>query len=157
VNWRNINTNRANKKGYRYFIHDHITKKNFYLGPHTNTYNTTEVFLKILKERTNSNVIGFYITPSLRTPLSTLGVDHTLHDTLVKKWKADNYVGIQTAGYDEYYLINIRNMNIDDNPMNINSNMTKKAILKEFKNFSGRKTGNRVLLSKFIQRVCKAA
>ena len=157
VNWRNINTNRANKKGYRYFIHDHITKKNFYLGPHTNTYNTTEVFLKILKERTNSNVIGFYITSSLRTPLSSLGVDHSLHDTLVKKWKADNYVGIQTAGYDEYYLINIRNMNIDDNPMNINSNMTKKAILKEFKNFSGRKTGNRVLLSKFIQRVCKAA
>ena len=72
-------------------------------------------------------------------------------------FRSDNYVGIQTAGYDEYYLINIRNMNIDDNPMNINSNMTKKAILKEFKNFSGRKTCNRVLLSKFIQRVCKAA
>ena len=158
-NWTTIEKNNPRKHntvGSRYFIRDHKTQKNYFLPDKCDGYKTTEVLLKMLKERTQSNLIGLFITPNLRPAFQYLGVDRSMSENMRKFWRENNYVGIQSAGYDEYYLININEMDRNTD-MSITSDMTKRAVLKEFMNYSSKKSTNRVLISKFMQRVCKAA
>ena len=155
INFARANMTHSNGMidGQRVFIRDHITKKNYYVGSGTYGHKATETFLKMLKERTNSNVIGFFITQSLNSVTRVLGV----HDTFIKSkwqksWRENNYVGIDTAGYDEYYAINVKKASEQSN-LNVNSDMTQKAVIREFMKYSDKKTTNRVMLSKFMKRV----
>lgn len=151
INYTNANYQYGNFKGNKIFIRDHVTKKNYYVKS-TRTHSATEVLLKMLKDRTDCNLIGFFITHSLTNVSNLLGIDPYLKTTMNKKFRQDNYVGITTAGYDEYYIVNINKASETTN-LYVNSDMTQKAVLKAFMKYSEKKTTNRVMLSKFMQRV----
>lgn len=153
VRHENTNYEFGSFKRTSYFVRDHTTKKNYFVGSSMYGHTVTETFLKMLKERTDSNVIGFFITGSIRSVFNMLNiVDPDMRSNLQKSWNANNYVGIETNGYDEYYIINISKTN-DVQSLNVNSDMTQRTVLKEFMKYSEKKTTNRVMLSKFIQRV----
>lgn len=152
INYTNANCQFSGKiKGDKIFVRDHITKKNYYVSS-MYSYSATETFLKMLKERTGCNLIGFYITRNFNMAASLLNIEYTSRDSFRKKFRDDNYVGITSAGYDEYYIMNIHKAS-EDTDLNVTPDMTKKAVLKEFMKFSEKKTTNRVMLSKFMQRV----
>jgi hypothetical protein len=60
---------------------------------------------------------------------------------------------VTTVGYDEYFIINAREMDIRSEALNVDSNMTKAKVAKEFLRFAEKKTTNRVLLGRIIDRV----
>ena len=143
---------------YRFFVRDHVTRKTYEAGHNLYGHKVTEIFLKMLKERTDCNLVGFFLTRSMNQSYGLLNIDYSLRTVLSKKFKEDLFIKLDTVGYDEYYCVNVRQMTQNqDDTLNVNSNMTPKGILKQFMKFSEKKTVNRVMLTTFINRVTKAA
>ena len=116
----------------------------------------TGLLLRVLKERTGCNLIGFYISSYGFDAMyrQFYGYDRgEVYKNCDKDWKDNGFFGVTTAGYDEYYILNSKSMNISTSNLNINSDMTKRKIASEFIKFSEKKSVSRVLLSRFVKRI----
>lgn len=146
-----------NKKGgSRYFLRDHVTGKVHPLNSHPRSgYNeATYLFTKILKERTQSNLVGFYLFNGSFSNLAYhLGQDKMNDEKMQKQWSSDGFVTCLTAGYDEYHILSVRKMGESKNELSVSGNMTQAAAVKAFTKFSEKKMVNRALLSAFIRRI----
>jgi hypothetical protein len=113
--------------------------------------------LRVLKERTGCNLIGFYISSYGFESMyrQFYGFDHSSenHKKCATDWKDNGFFGVTTAGYDEYYILNPKSMNVSSGNLNVNSDMSKRKIASEFIKFSEKKSVSRVLLSRFVKRI----
>jgi hypothetical protein len=115
--------------------------------------------LKRLKDRTNCNLIGFYLhnqssfNGMFRNFFGSMSVDYKYQETMKKSWSDNKFIPLTNQGYDEYYVLNTRAMANLQNDLNVSSDMTKAKIAKEFMKFSEKKSVNRVLLKRFIEKV----
>lgn len=144
------------KGGSRYFLRDHVTGKVHPLSSHPRAgYNeATYLFTKILKERTQSNLVGFYLFNGGFSSLEYhLGSAKMNDEKLQKQWSSDGFVTCLTAGYDEYHILNVKKMGESKNELNVRGNMSQAAAVKAFTKFSEKKMVNRALLSAFIRRI----
>lgn len=128
---------------------DPITKKTYHIK-NLQSYNTTTILLKILKERTNTNLIGFYITYGL----SHLNHMFDISDTIKKQWKTNKFVGINNAGYDEYFLVKFEYEQATQD-LKVDYTMKKSAITKAFASFAEKKKTNRLMIKSLMDRVAK--
>jgi len=141
----------SKKNGNRYFIKDEVTKKTYNVG--RSLYDSTGILMNILRDRTQANMIGFYLSSSNFKGLSGYGID-TLDNKVKKEWTENGFLSTKHHGFDEYYIIKCDpNKSESADNLQVNSKMTKAKIAKEFIRYSERKTVSRVLLSKFINRV----
>lgn len=140
-----------NRKQVVYIFQDPLTKKTYYNNTNGRYYQT-EIALKVLKERTGSNVIGFFLNSGKLQKLSYM---MQFSDAQKVKYSNDKFLGITNAGYDEYYIINISKLGIADEELDVSTNMTKNKIFKNFVKFSNKKSVNRIMLSKFVDRIAK--
>lgn len=116
----------------------------------------TETFLKILKEKTGCNLLGFYILPKNRRnfqyALTTFGTLPTDED--FKFFRNEKFFEVTTYGYDKYFLIpGGGDLSTDDDSLSdiigdgeVSGRKLKTAFLKMNRN----RLTNRVLLSKTI-------
>lgn len=126
-----------NKKSY-YFLGNEIT--------------TT--FLKILKDRTNCNLIGFFLTDSFQEiSRSYLYIPGTKYENIKKEdyekltlqWREKRGIYLTDVGYDELYCISTNQAN----KSYVNQkNDTLKDMIKQNKS----KKTNRYLLNRFIEK-----
>lgn len=143
----------------RYIIQDKVMKKDYYLTDHI--YNCSREItinlLRILKDRTGCNLIGFYLhhASSSRVVHEFYGysIDEKFRTTMMKQWNDNKFIPVTNHGYDDYYIINTQAMKDTENKLEINSSMTKSKIAKEFQKFSAKKAVNRVLLQRFIDKI----
>ena len=153
------------RKNRKFILQDEITKKNYDIRSSNrdswNRYSPyaekamTALLLRVLKERTGCNLIGFFI--------SSYGFESMYRqfygeygDTYKKcatDWKENGFFGVTTAGYDEYYILNPKSMNVSSGNLNVNSDMSKRKIASAFIKFSEKKSVSRVLLSRFVKRI----
>lgn len=131
---------------------DTVTKKTYY---NVTARDQTSTLLKVLKERTQSNMIGFYLHSGNLRDLNYLIDDTVLHsDETIKSWKEDHFFGAKCSGYDEYYIINSRKLaQSAQADLNVDTKMSKNRVAREFMKYSHKKTVSRAMLSKFITRV----
>ena len=149
----------------KFILQDEITKKNHDIrgdknsysrySPYTDNRVMTTLLLRILKERTGCNLLGFYISSygfesMYRQFYSEYGETYKKCQT---DWKTNGFFGVTTAGYDEYYILNPKSMNVSSGNLNVNSDMTKRKIASEFIKFSEKKAVSRVLLTRFVKRI----
>lgn len=169
----NLYTSKTNS--YNIVIQDKKTK-NEYVLPHVQQgrytyYNTgfdwTNLLLKVLKDRTNCNLIGFYIidTGSSWTINSVLTQGRKNNqikndlDIFIKNSKAEllknGYTEIKGSGYDEYFLISKKAMDTNTRDFEIENaaEKTVSKIGKEFSKFLEKKVNNRKLLTTFIKKI----
>ena len=116
------------------------------------------MFLKILKDRTQSNLIGFFLFQgSFRSLSGRFGIydGSADHAAKVKKfWSENKFYPVKNEGYDEYYVIDAGSLKKTDNQLEItDKTKTTKQMAKAFSKFAQKKTVNRVLLRQFIGRV----
>ena len=155
VNLSNANGNYLvyDKKNSLIIIRDPITRKT-YTQKNAGGYAMTTMFLKILKDRTNCNLIGFFIASSLK------GHGYMFDETVLNSksvkdsWSKYNFAGITTAGYDEYYVIKL-NDDRRPNILNVDPTMKPNAIKKAFSTFSEKKSINRMMIKSLMDRVAK--
>jgi hypothetical protein len=113
----------------------------------------TVAALKLLKEVTGCNVIGFYIlnnrdfkTNAWKFLPSTVSFD----DCRIK-FRKDKSITITSAGYDEFYLLKSDSLDTDDdNEFVVSSNNSTRSLTTAFSKFATSKITNRVVLNKFI-------
>lgn len=147
--------------GNRYMLRDDVMKKDYNVSSSSYGYpkDLTPVLLRILKDRTGSNVIGFFLNTN---PLKNLyfryfnGGNQEHYDKTMSFYRENKFIGVTSAGYDEYYVIDSRNNPNGSDKLQVNSGMTKREIAKTFIKFSEKKSVNRVLLRRFMERVSSA-
>ena len=145
-----------NRNGYKFVLTDDKTKREYMINNGSNM-DVTSTLLSMLKDRTDCNLIGFFLADgrfghlySKWTGSDAFGV---AFEKSKKLWEENNFVGVSSAGYDQYFLVNASKLGDRRNTLNINSDMSKARIAKEFMKFSEKKTVNRVLLRNFIDLV----
>lgn len=146
----------SKKTNVNYIFRDTVTKKTYHVSKTNFQRNITSTFLRVLKDRTQSNLIGFYLSSYSITRLLTMGLVDRNSSATLSSWRDDSFVASSSVGYDEYYIINTKKLSDDaQGEMNIDSSMSKSRVAKAFMKYSNKKVVNRVLLSKFITRISK--
>ena len=133
-------------------IVDPVTKK------HYNKYPDDQALLEILKDRTGVTIAGFFITPSTkRSFLNEMYHTNVSWNKAEELWldvKADGYGVIENdLGYDEYYLISSKSLEIKDEGLGIDSDMTKGRMKNAFVKAQKGKIANKQMLSRFAELV----
>jgi len=135
------------------------TKKRNYANDHEWYRGVTSTLLNILRTEHGINTIGFHIIKNLKgwEAERYLGSNYSRDPKDLKKreqLRKDKVAVIKDQpGYDEFYILNKKHLNVENsNISDITSNKTK-DIRKAFsKSMKGRIT-SRVLLNKFIEKV----
>ena len=117
----------------------------------------TEQLLQVLKDRTDSKVLGFYI--SARKRIDTYAMDkyfnYDMRSKINAQFRKDKVITVtHSTGYDEIYLLAGDDMQVQDGQMATPSENAKKGEIKRL--FTSTLKGNkqsRVMLNKFISKV----
>jgi len=137
-------------------IRDPITKHEEKIDD-TSSRKITSAFIKLMKERTKSNVVGFYI-------LDGRNFSHEIHnfypDTLTdadkveqlkKEFRSEKYKIVTTDGYDEYYLLRAEGLDTEEGvEFEVKENATTRGFVSAFSKFTNNRKANRVVLNRFI-------
>lgn len=147
------------QKRRRFFYTDKATGKTIDIDPYGwgNTSSNTSNLLKLLKEKTGSNLVGFFLmSESFNWFSRRFNLNYGSADYLAKVRKFYNenkFYPIKSEGYDEYYVINSSALRETKNDLEINSKGTTRSMAKAFSKFAQKKTVNRVLLRNFIEKI----
>jgi hypothetical protein len=150
-------TNYTGKKRVEFII-DPVTKKTYSLNMN-NRHKETQIYLSILKERTGTNLIGYFVYRGSLGNLSYM-IDYTILDNkdIQKKWRNEGFLQTNTCGYDQHYIMNVNNLSqMTNNQIVVTPDMTKKQIMKHFSAINEKKATSRVMLRSFIDHVAKPA
>jgi hypothetical protein len=67
--------------------------------------------------------------------------------------KKNKFYDLQDAGYDKYFLVNNKDLIVEDSELSVEKDSSKKDIMKAFITNQKKKLINRVLLNKFIAEI----
>ncbi len=117
---------------------------------------TTSALLRMLKQRTDTNLVGYFIT--------NRNVKHTTFNILseygkfipeahiAEYIKKNKFYDLSLIGYDSFFIILGKDLEIDDGVLKVDTN-AKRDVMKAFIKNQKNKLINRVLLNKFIERI----
>jgi hypothetical protein len=141
----------------KHFLQDEVTKKNYSInryGPFQ-----TEAIIRMIKDRFDITVVGFYVCQNSRRDLSAAikcnlpGSDansYNVIEVMRKDFRDQGFFSMKNTGRDDLFIIPSSSMKIDDSEIAVTEKQTAKQIARQFaKVMSGKKT-SRVLLNKFI-------
>lgn len=120
-------------------------------GDHTSDF--TAAYIKLLKMRTNSNIIGFYILnnhEAKRMIYRYFPNKYDQHDGLYNDFKKNNHLVVTSQGYDEYYLLRSDKISDEEDETFEVRGKTTKSIANAFAKFAGNRMNNRTVLNRFI-------
>ena len=115
----------------------------------------TAGYIKMLKARTNSNIVGFYVLSGreLGRELHWFypNVSYGLHDKLKSQFRKDKSMVVTSAGYDEYYLLRAEGLDTDEDvEFQVKENATTRGLVSAFSKYAGNRLNNRVVLNRFV-------
>ena len=154
----------GDRRQRRHFYVDPITNKTYDWYPNDwyHTRDNTNTLLRILKDRTGCNLVGFFLYESnsfkrLDNQFNISNQNPEAFATARKFWLDNKFYPVKSAGYDEYYIIDTKSMNNTTNDLLIDNSGDKKMSVKKmasaFSKFAQKKTVNRVLLRQFVERI----
>jgi len=142
------------KKVSKIVIRDQKTKNQEEYNPSTYMNEQTSALIKLLKARTKTNVIGFYIAHGKDYRSKVDQFIPITQSTEREKAKKDRYCVVTSAGFDDYYILRSESMDTDeDNELVVKENATTRGIVSAFNKYTGNRVGNRVILNRFINLI----
>jgi hypothetical protein len=151
------NNDYSKKRNMRHFLQDPQTKKTYEVAD--NGFSQTESIIRMMKDRYNINIIGFYICENGRRALGNAiranipGYAGSV-DVLVDIWRNQfrdyGFASVKSSGRDDLFIVPMNKLKVEDGEMEVAEKQTAKQIARSFtKHLTGRKT-SRVLLNQFI-------
>ena len=137
-------------------------------GRHYNSSRTafTSSLLKILQSKYNVTTIGFYLTKRVNKNSFSQFIDEYNYkdgkyqglnpnfEKLRKQFLKDKVLEISKDGYNSYYVVNAKDMNIENTDLStLNSGNTTSEIKRIFTKSMKNRLYSRVLLNKFIEQI----
>ena len=139
------------------FVRDDVTKKSYKFG--YDSGEQTESLIKMIKDRYNVRVVGFYICQNRRRALECAISDNVhgfngnhdiLVDTMRKSFKDNGFYSLGGTGRDDLFIVPAEKTKIDEGELAVDSNMTARKLASTLGKFLNTKKTSRVLLSRFI-------
>jgi hypothetical protein len=113
----------------------------------------TSAYVKILKARTNCNVLGFYVISGREFGRKMFDFyPRTVNFDIIKtNFRKNKYAVLTNAGFDEYYVLRSEALDTDeDNTFEVKENATTRGLVSAFSKYAGGRVANRVVLNRFI-------
>jgi len=156
--------------GYRALTIIKDGKKNYTTAVNQNRYGSnrtaiTSTLLKIMQSKYNVTTIGFYLSKRVNRNSFDQFVNEYIqvngnyqhnpnYEKLRKQFLKDKVIEISKDGYNSYYVVNAKDMNIQNSDLSsINSDNTANEIKKIFTQSMKGRLYSRVLLNKFIEQI----
>lgn len=140
------------------FYTDPVTKKTYEFTHDNNKQ--TRTLLKMIKDRYNCRVVGFYITSTnrrelywaIRSNTTIEGYDVDRHINILRKsFREEGFHSFtKTGGHDELFVLSQRKMKITDDNLEATGDMTPRKLASNFSKFMNQKQTSRVLLNRFV-------
>jgi hypothetical protein len=128
--------------------------KNEVLVDHPQGRELTSGYIKMLKLRTQCNIVGFYVLNGRelgRELYHFLPRSVTNYDKYKAEFRKNKYMVVTSAGYDEYYLLRTESLDTDDDvTFEVKENATTRGLVSAFSKYAGNRLNNRVVLNRFI-------
>lgn len=138
-------------------IRDPITKHQEMFRNNAHSFSQTSALIRLLKKRTNCNVVGFYV---LKTKDITGSAGNMFFPDYSERYKVkeqflkDKFYVVQNTGFDEYYLLRSNGLDTEDDvTFEVKENATKRGIVSAFTKYAGNRINNRVILNRFINMI----
>lgn len=141
----------------KHFIRDDVTQKTYEINRLSNKQ--TEVLLRMIKDRHNLTVVGFYVTRNQRRDLQWVinsnlpdfsGSMDTLVDIWRKEFRDNGFASVKNTGRDDLFIIPQESTKIDEGELKVDGSAKAASIAKNFSKFLNVKKTSRVLLNRFI-------
>jgi hypothetical protein len=116
----------------------------------------TTALLKLLRLRTNSNVIGFYVCHGrdFNRKVYTWFPKAKSHELIKDTFRKSNFAVVEESGYNEYYILRSSGLDTDDDAVfDVKENVTSKGLVSAFTKFNSGRHNSRVVLNRFIKLI----
>ena len=115
----------------------------------------TSTLIKLLKLRTNSHVIGFFVggARDIRNRLGDFFPGASFYDIEKKKeeFRKSKFLVVNSTGFDDYYILRSNGLDTDeDAELEVKENATTRGLVTAFNKYAGGRINNRVILNRFI-------
>jgi hypothetical protein len=112
----------------------------------------TNAYLKLLKARTDCNIVGFYVLTNrdFRNACYRYAPKSVNHDLLRAEFRKNKYAVFTNAGYDEYYMLKSDALDTDEDVEFEVKSQTTRGLVSAFSKYTGNRLNNRVVLNRFI-------
>lgn len=142
----------------RSFVRDPLTKAMEEIGvAHYrcgHAVKETNALLKLLKQRIDCNLIGFFVARSrdIRSAIEIYSKDENAAEKLKTDFRKSENVVITTSGYDEYYFIRSEDMDTEEDELVVTGTTTR-SFVSAFSKYTGNKVSSRIILNRFIKLI----
>lgn len=113
----------------------------------------TSAFIRLLKARTGSNVIGFYVINGrdFNRKVYQWFPKQMNHEEMKDNFRKSKFAVLENTGYDEYYILRSNGLDTDeDSTFEVKENATFRGIASAFTKYNNGKHNSRVVLNRFI-------
>jgi hypothetical protein len=134
-------------------IRDPLTKHQEIVDNIYNCASHTGAYVKLLKARTNCNVLGFYVISGREfgRKIYDFYPRTANYDTIKASFRKTKFAVVTTAGFDEYYVLRSEALDTEeDNTFEVKENATTRGLVSAFSKYAGGRVANRVVLNRFI-------
>ncbi len=134
-------------------IRDPITKHQEVIDNVYDCAAHTAAYVKLLKARTNCNVLGFYVISGreFNRKIYNFFPRTANYDNIKVAFRKNKYTVLTTAGFDEYYILRSEALDTDeDATFEVRENATTRGLVSAFTKYAGGRVANRVVLNRFI-------
>jgi len=141
-------------RGQKMVIRDPITR--FEEVVDADMRNQTDALVRLLKARTKSNVIGFYVCHGrdFNRKVYEWFPKQSNQEVLKANFRKDKFTVLETTGYDEYYILRSAGLDTDEETsFEVKDNATNRGIASAFSKYNGNRMGSRVILNRFIKLI----
>jgi len=140
-------------------ICDPVSKAEALVSDFENSDQLTAAYVKLLKARTNCNIVGFYIlrTREFGAVSRYFNTDkEKISDEKYKQLRADfrkdKYIIVTSAGFDEYYILKSDAIDTVEE-FTVKDDASIRSIATAFSKFSMSRKTSRVVLNRFINMI----
>lgn len=125
----------------------------------------TDCFVRLLKQRTNSHVIGFFVgdTKDISYRMGYFFPEYVgleiqdripFAENVKEKFRKDNSVVVTSTGFDDYYILRGNALDTDDEEeLTFKENATTRGMVTAFTKYTESKISSRVILNRFIKLI----
>jgi hypothetical protein len=141
------------RKGSVVVFRDPITRNEVRITMNGRNYGTgvTNALVKLLKLRTNCNIVGFYIISGREfSSYAERWYKPEDIDRAKTDFKKDRFAVLTDSGFDEYYFLRSNGLNTDEEEFEVEEGVTNRGLVTAFTKYAGNKIANRVVLNRFI-------
>mgnify|MGYP003342567584 CR=1 FL=1 len=135
-------------------------KTRFYWGSF-NSMAQTDCLIRLLKARTNSHVIGFFVGEVKdvaqraeyfwKEECLTSSAAYSFKEKMKEKFRKESSLVVTSTGYDDYYVLRSNGLDTDDDEeLTFKQNATTRGMVSAFSKYTGNKIASRVVLNRFI-------